>query len=178
MAYSGLNPTAQASKQRLADALAKLLLTTNYQQLKIGAICDEAQVARQTFYNLFDSKADLLRFYVEATMKTMFAELWRQHDQSLERLVNRLVMYVDRNQNFMRLLAANDLEATFRNALVAGITAVAANEPVTAAAYRAAFVAGGISETIFYWLAQPAPIDSDQLAKLILELLTALHNQL
>ena len=40
MAYVGLNSMAQASKQRLADALAKLLLTTNYQQLKIGTICN------------------------------------------------------------------------------------------------------------------------------------------
>jgi AcrR family transcriptional regulator len=75
MTYSGTNPTAKQSKELLANALAQLLSTKKFTQISIKEICEEAQVSRQTFYNLFDSKDDILRYYLEATMKTMFAPL-------------------------------------------------------------------------------------------------------
>ena len=100
MTYSGTNPTAKQSKELLANALAQLLSTKKFTQISIKEICEEAQVSRQTFYNLFDSKDDILRYYLEATMKTMFTPLCQKRDQSPDHLINITIRYVETNRFF------------------------------------------------------------------------------
>jgi AcrR family transcriptional regulator len=141
MTYSGTNPTAKQSKELLANALAQLLSTKKFTQISIKEICEEAQVSRQTFYNLFDSKDDILRYYLEATMKTMFAPLWQKRDQSPDHLINVTIRYVETNRFFLRLLVENSLQSMFLQAIQSGITELTKNEPTDYSEFRKAFIA-------------------------------------
>lgn len=67
--YTGTNPKALQSQHRLADALVSLLMERNYHQISVFDICQSASLSRQTFYNFFNSKEDILRFF----FKNLFA---------------------------------------------------------------------------------------------------------
>ncbi|VDG22717.1 TetR/AcrR family transcriptional regulator [Lactiplantibacillus mudanjiangensis] len=178
MTYSGTNPTVRQSKERLADAMAYLLLEDSYTQITISKICKRAATSRQTFYNLFDSKDDLLKYYLEATMKTMFAPLWRQKDQSPDHLIEMIVSYVDLNRTFLCLLVENSLQAVLQEAIQIGIAELTASESITYAKYRTAFVAGGMTQTIIEWLTQPNSESASEIASVLAEMINTLHQRL
>ena len=60
--YQGNNPTALQSQHWIADSLLMLMQEKPYAQITIQNICKRADLSRQTFYNMFDSKEEVLRF--------------------------------------------------------------------------------------------------------------------
>lgn len=60
--YCGNNKTALASQRQIAEALLKLLEEQPYGAISVSAICKQADVSRQTFYSLFQSKENVITF--------------------------------------------------------------------------------------------------------------------
>lgn len=178
MTYSGTNPTAKQSKELLADALAQLISTKKYTQISIKEVCEKAQVSRQTFYNLFDSKDDILRYYLEATMKTMFASLWQKQDQSPEHLISVTVRYVETNRLFLRLLVENSLQSMFLQAIQAGITELTKDETTEYSEFRKAFIAGGLTQAIIQWIYEPQNVKAAEFSEMLSEMIKILQEKL
>lgn len=178
MTYSGTNPTAKQSKELLADAVAQLISTKKYTQISIKEVCEEAQVSRQTFYNLFDSKDDILRYYLEATMKTMFASLWQKQDQSPEHLISVTVRYVETNRLFLRLLVENSLQSMFLQAIQAGITELTKDETDDYSEFRKAFIAGGLTQAIIQWIYEPQNVKAAEFSEMLSEMIKILQEKL
>lgn len=178
MTYSGTNPTAKQSKELLANALAQLLQSKKFTQISIKEICETAQTSRQTFYNLFDNKDDILRYYLEATLKTMFAPLWQRADHSPDHLINTIVRYVTVNRVFLRLLVENSLQALFFDAIQTGITALTADESISYPEYRKAFIAGGMTQAIIQWIYDPQNVNADEFAAMLAEMIKTLQEKL
>ena len=76
---------AQASAQKIKDALAYLLDSNNFNQISVSQICDESGVSRTTFYRLFDIPSDIIQWYCD----TKSQELWNALKQE-ERAVLEL----------------------------------------------------------------------------------------
>ena len=60
--YCGSNKTALASQRQITDALISLLEEMPYSEISVSAICKRAEVSRQTFYSLFQSKDNVITF--------------------------------------------------------------------------------------------------------------------
>lgn len=58
------NPSALYSKDMLADSLIKLMNTHKYSEITIKQIVENAQLARRTYYRHFDSKEEILQYYI------------------------------------------------------------------------------------------------------------------
>ena len=58
--YRGNNKVAMASQQRIRKALLALLEREDFDSISTSALCREAAVSRQTFYNLYSSKEDVV----------------------------------------------------------------------------------------------------------------------
>jgi Transcriptional regulator len=56
---------SKATKQRIFHAAKKILQEQGYESLSLKNICKEAGVSNGSFYHHFDSKEDLLSFYIE-----------------------------------------------------------------------------------------------------------------
>ena len=63
--YRGSNPSALQSQQWIVDSLISLMEVKPYQQITIMDICKRADLSRQTFYNVFSQKEDVLRFCMQ-----------------------------------------------------------------------------------------------------------------
>ena len=58
--YQGTNKIALASKRQITETFLTLLKQQAFADISISLICREAQVSRQTFYSLFQSKENII----------------------------------------------------------------------------------------------------------------------
>ena len=63
------------SKRDLANALAELLQEKNYDEIGIKDITDKARVSKNTFYNNFNDKNELLQFLFQRYEDSLFEEI-------------------------------------------------------------------------------------------------------
>ena len=63
--YQGKNKTALASQQQIADALLALMHRMPYDDISVAELCREAAVSRQTFYSLFKTKSNVVRYLMQ-----------------------------------------------------------------------------------------------------------------
>lgn len=79
------------TKRDLANALEELLQDRNFDDLGVKDITDKAMVAKNTFYNNFADKNELLHFLFERYYK----ELWESIEPTLEKskLLPRLMYF-------------------------------------------------------------------------------------
>ena len=61
--YTGNNPSALRSKEWLRKALLQLLTEKKYSQIHIKDICERATLSRQTFYQMFSSKDEIMEYH-------------------------------------------------------------------------------------------------------------------
>ena len=61
--YTGKNPSALRSKDWLRKALLQLLEEQKYTQITIKEICVRADLSRQNFYQMFDSKDEVMEYH-------------------------------------------------------------------------------------------------------------------
>lgn len=70
------SPQAYRSQQMIGDALLKLMTIYPYENITITQICQEAQVARRTFYRNFEFKIDILEYYLDHMFKTYLTDYY------------------------------------------------------------------------------------------------------
>src|SRR5690554_2035586 len=64
-----------SSRQMLVDAASELFLETSYADTTVDQITQRAGVSRNTFFNYFQAKSDLLWLEVDAGIVALAAEL-------------------------------------------------------------------------------------------------------
>ena len=62
--YFGTNPTALRSQKVITDAFLILLETEPYDKITVKEIVGKAMVSRQTYYQIFKSKEEILEYHI------------------------------------------------------------------------------------------------------------------
>ena len=89
-----------AMRNRLMDAAEQLLADRSFAKLSVAAICETAQVSRQTFYRYYKDKHDLLQWHFTNVVAKPLVETGRTmnwYDATLaaiNSIVDRKVLYV------------------------------------------------------------------------------------
>ena len=65
--YKGKHKTAVKSQKIIAEAFFDLLMDRSYYDVSIKEICAKAGISRQTFYSLYGTREDVIRFYLAET---------------------------------------------------------------------------------------------------------------
>jgi AcrR family transcriptional regulator len=60
--YRGKNRTACTSQKQIAEAMLELLDDCSFQSISVSSICRRADISRQTFYSLFESKENVILY--------------------------------------------------------------------------------------------------------------------
>lgn len=146
--YRGNNKVAMASQQRIRKALLALLEREDFDSISTSALCREAAVSRQTFYNLYSSKedvvVDLLGYY---RYDPSVCEKYGNGCADLHVFLSAFADYLVTNAGLLRLLLRNGvfhlLYDSFRTSIDDWRNAQAGAEKCPA--YRASFVAAGLT---------------------------------
>ena len=101
------NLQAMESRSRITDALLALMRQYPYKDITITQICQEAQIVRQTYYRNFDSKDDILRFYLDNMVRKYFTDYYRIQDVFVQ--LNDFFSYMLKSREFLLLASENSL---------------------------------------------------------------------
>ena len=169
--YCGTNKTALSSQQQISDALVRMMTDTPFSQISVSELCREAGVARQTFYSLFSSKENVVRFALAhacCPAEHADAAACEAHEQDpLSHTCEAYAHYVVSNREFLELLERNDivylLYDNIHDSVAQGCCAVVACTP-TDRAIAAHYLAGGITGVVRGYVETGCSSTVDELA--------------
>ncbi|MCM1086595.1 MAG: TetR/AcrR family transcriptional regulator [Muribaculaceae bacterium] len=153
--YCGTNPSALKSREWIRNALLELLKERKYAQITIKDICKKADLSRQTFYQIYVSKDEVMEYHFKElflefkeqcgnfygiTIKDIartFFEFFYHHRVLVQELFDNNLSYFLEKQ-FELFLPQIDL---FRE--------LSAVEPYPE--YSVAYVAGALTQVLIHW---------------------------
>lgn len=175
--YKGKNPTALQSREWLIRALTELMLEMPYDKISVITICKRADLSRQTFYNLFDTKDDLLHFYLKEQCEAKFNEITQHTMISMEDMVTAFAEVLQENAVLLKLMIDNRLEQIISEEIANCVLlfgqhfAVQSRKDETFP-YGAAFLSGALAQTLIFWFKQVVPVPLHVLTKMLLDIIS------
>lgn len=174
--YQGKNSTAIQSQQWLGESLVRLMNQMSYTAITIGAICKEADLSRQTFYNVFESKEEVLRFCLRQQYEKQFQRFANQDNITVCEIVDAFAAVVAENQNLLRRMIENRLDSVLADEITRCIALFAGKfvkkeQQGERLAYSEVLLSGALGHLLVYWFRQERPISIEQLTQLITEFL-------
>ncbi len=173
--YQGSNKTALASQTQIADALIHLMKENPYAQISICQICREADVSRQTFYSLFDSKEQVILYELDRNYCLKLDSSCCQHLTSLtlKDIARVYSRYIHDNGPILRLLVDNnimDCMTDSLNSVFADCSQLLPDLEPVQRTYAAHFLASGLTSIAECYVRTNETTDTAQLESLIYSL--------
>ena len=150
--YTGNNPTAIRSKEWFIHALLELLEEKSYDKINIKELCQKADLSRQTFYQLFDSKEEVMRCFIRKQFQPM---MHPESSYTTNSLTKSLALYFSQNRYFIQMIYKNHLIHLFGDELSNLLTCIADQiDPDRDKKTRRianAFLSGALTQAFFIW---------------------------
>lgn len=174
--YQGQNPSALRSMKWLSDALLELLTNEKYNQITIRQICQKADLSRQTFYKIFESKEEVMQYH----FSIMFQEFSRKCDLSqnitLSKIVHAFFSFFYEQRNFIRILITNNmvflLEQQFEVYLQKISLFRSINDKEPYGDYTTAYIAGALTQILVHWFERSFDLSIEELSNLTESIIT------
>lgn len=174
--YEGCNKTAVSSQLAIADALLSLMREKPYAKISVSELCKCAQVSRQTFYTLFESKDNVISFAL--ARKYCFHP--EEHaccrpSMDLGDICHAYSLYIIDRQDFLDVLVRNDLMYLMQESLCECLLSSSCYLPQHAQEdriYAADFLAGGLTGIARNYVQQGCRISEEHLETLLYSLLS------
>ena len=92
---NGKERIAEQSRIWLGNSLLELLKNDDFSKITITSICNNADLARKTFYNYFHSKESLLTFVCARVVNQYFEKLQKieLNKRSIEKVLNIFLIF-------------------------------------------------------------------------------------
>lgn len=115
--YCGNNKTALSSQRQIAKALLDLLDEQPYGAISVSAICKQADVSRQTFYSLFQSKENVITFSLrnDCCYSGMVSEESCRY--TFQQMCGGFSQYIVSHAGILEVLSRHDLMPLLRRVL-------------------------------------------------------------
>ena len=168
--YTGNNPKALLSIKLIKQAFKELFAKKKYEDINVKSICNKADISRQAFYNVFDSKEEVLRSCID----DIFEELLDKYDNdnliSARESIEYFVQIFYKNHEFMELIVENKLEKILTEEFVYAITNLSRlcqDDERNHLDYMLEFYAGGLTQILVYWMKDKERVTSEELIDIL-----------
>ncbi len=173
--YTGTNKTALASQKQIADSFVTLLKETPYNSISVSLICKVANVSRQTFYSLFESKENIILYELSEKYTYHPGEVCQKKKMSLQDLSHEYADFIISKKEFLSLLVANDIMYLMRECLFNSFTCCTccfqpSEEDDITHIFVADFFASGLSSIAKIYITHGQHMKPGELEALIYEL--------
>lgn len=169
--YHGNNPTALNSREWLVQALLSLMDSMPYSKITIKNICMQADLSRQTFYNFFETKDDIIRFCIQKCYTEMMSHLSQKSPLQLTDIIEQMAKTFNQHQQLIQTIINHHLDNLLETEIARAIHLftkhVKSDSDDSLSQYSEAFLIGAISHTILHWFKDPSPITVEQLSNLL-----------
>lgn len=152
--YSGTNPSALRSREWLRQAMLALLEEEEYTQITIKKICARADLSRQTFYQIFDNKEEILAYHFAVLFEEFTSKLPQEVHQS-RLLFDRFFAFFHEQKDFITVLTSNNLTYLLENRIEDYLLKIElfrhTAQTVGNADYLSAYMAGALTRVLLHW---------------------------
>lgn len=110
--YTGSNPSALRSQRLIADALISLLEEGRpFVEISATELCRRAGVSRQTFYKMFGTLENVVRYVMRTRCEWFEALVMKRAQFTYEELVEAAILFFDSQRSLAEALVSNNLQA-------------------------------------------------------------------
>lgn len=180
--YGGNNPIALHSREWLVDSLLSLMKEKAYSKITVKDICNRSDLSRQTFYNFFGSKDDMIRFCIHQCYEEMMESLNQKLPVKLSDITEQLMEALYSNKRLMELIVTHGLdyflELELASVLQAFVGQISPDATGELDRYATAFLSGAVAHMILYWFKDERPLAKEQLSRLLDRILTGNYYQI
>ncbi|HUM84835.1 MAG TPA: TetR/AcrR family transcriptional regulator [Lachnospiraceae bacterium] len=170
--YTGTNPTAVRSQNTFTAAVLEMMKSTAFSKITVKAICEKAQLSRQTFYEFFDSKEDVIRQIIHEKLFNLPEPAPVFTKAVIE---NYFYSHIYGNRAFLRLLAKNNLEFLLSGELSASLEDVEKQldpgEDKNVRKIATAFLTSALTGSFLVWAEGTVKISEKDFIELIYSIL-------
>lgn len=163
----------QKTHKALCDTFTALLSEKRFENITVNELCDRAMVRRATFYNHFSDKYDFFAFYIRRTRQQFLDSL-----DTVDAITEPYAYNVFLFQQTAAFLAEHKLlvNSCLKSSLFPTLLQILSDEiytsimenlqeneatPAEALSIRASFYAGGIIQTLCYWVKSKGAVSED-----------------
>lgn len=151
--YIGNNPSAKRSQSELSQAFLRLLNQYPFSEITITMICQEALISRQTFYQIFENKEEIIKYLITNDYSDFEEGILKRQNISLEEFAEYTFSFFFNKKTLLNLLIKNHLQHFFIEEIQNKLTKVlrlfkSDNIKLEDSTY--AFFVGGLSAMILY----------------------------
>lgn len=170
--YQGKNPTAIHSQRALVEAMQKLLRHTPYEQINVMDICKKAELSRQTYYQFFSGKDELMEYVITLDLEKL--EQVPENTELTEQL-KRIIEYTGRHASFINLMYENRLQGVYVEAFAHRISETLEqydpDRDRKSGRIANAYLSGAICNAMLAWV-RGASMSEEGLLKLLLKIVS------
>lgn len=173
--YTGKHKTAVKSQKLIAESFFDLLQEKAYYDVSIKEICTKAGISRQTFYSLYGTKEDVIRFYLAET----FAE-WRRQAKtngvnSLYDLILFFLLGITEDDKLSQLYSSEVLGGILADILKEHLDKTILYERGSISvgdSVANSFIAGGLTMAFKQWNADADKISIEDVTMFVIKILS------
>lgn len=169
--YIGNNPTALRSQRWFADALLELMKDNAFGKITVKDICSKSDLSRQTFYQLFSAKEDIIRYSLRSRLYQVQEEIAGLPENDFRQITGCYMNFFNIHEELVMLLLRNNLGYLLEDELheMIGMLVERLNAayPENIRTYANAFISGAISNTLLCWFKNDEKISDGDLSQLI-----------
>lgn len=174
--YQGSNPSALRSRDEIVRAFLSLLDTTPLEQMSIKQIMDRSGYSRQTFYQIFDSKEEILEYYLDTVFSDFISHTKQYTVETLCDAAKLFFSFFEAHKKVLAFIIKSGKSCVVQRKCREFLQkdeyihyALRGVESRRQQEYATTFVISGMVALLEQWLREDAsdPIDAYQLALLV-----------
>ncbi|MGE8077535.1 TetR/AcrR family transcriptional regulator [Peribacillus loiseleuriae] len=173
--YTGTNPSAIRSQKWLTESLLQLMEEKPYKKISVKEISERSDLARQTFYQLFNSKEEIIEYHLDNLFNNYLKEIKNLKIVSTAELARLYFVFFDTNEKFIYQLIQNDLISILNRKFFSYLSEIKSvlkqEQNIIFNNYASAFISSGLVGILVYWFNENRNLTIDQLALLVSKLL-------
>ena len=170
--YEGKNPTALQSQRWLVESLISLMEEKPFSKITVMDICRKADLSRQTFYNFFTDKEEILRYFLQQQYMAELAKYEGRSRVTIQEIVSSFLFVLMKNDKIFTYMLDNDLSILIAEEITKCVNAfanyfVSENRKNKMLIYSEALLAGAIGNILVCWLKQEERATQQELTELL-----------
>lgn len=174
--YTGKNPSALRSMEWIRQALLTLLEGKKYAQISIKEICAQADLSRQTFYQMFASKDEVMQYHFMILFRSFAQECDSFQQSTIGSIAEHFFSFFYGQRAFVQTLIANNLTSLMEEQFEIYLGKIAlfssVNERETHGDYTTAYIAGALTRILVHWFEHAFDLTAAELSQLTEDIMT------
>lgn len=174
--YTGNNPSALRSMEWIREALMQLLEEKKYSQITIKEICRRADLSRQTFYQIFTSKEEVIQYHFSALFQEFAKECNSFQDITIAQIAYQFYQFFYTHREFIEVLISNNLTFLLEQQFEVYLKKIdlfrSINDTEIYPDYTTAYIAGALTQILIHWFNQSFNLSIQDLSDLTRSIIT------